>query len=145
MNMPMKRAVLGLSAGLLILGAADGGQKLRAGEQAFFLKNGDTIIGAIVEISAEKSSFELKDGTSVPLRDLWMVNFINEQWNFPGERDLLETNEHYVFLKSGDVTSGRVTAFAADKREFELESGDKFPISAVRRIYFSKSVPRGLR
>jgi hypothetical protein len=141
----MKRAVLALSAGLLILGAADGGQKLRAGEQAFFLKNGDTIIGAIVEISAEKSSFELKDGTSVPLRDLWMVNFVNEQWNFPGERDLLETNEHYVFLKSGDVTSGRVTAFAADKREVELESGDKFPISAVRRIYFSKSVPRGLR
>jgi hypothetical protein len=141
----MKRAVLTLAAGLLILVAANGGQKLRAGEQAFFLKNGDTIIGAIVEISTEKSSFELKDGTSVPLRDLWMVNFVNEQWNFSGERDLLETNEHYVFLKSGDVTSGRVTAFAADKREFELESGDKFPIAAVRRIYFSKSVPRGLR
>ena len=74
-----------------------------------------------------------------------MINFADEQWNFPNERDLLETNEHYIFLKSGDVTSGRVTAFAADKREFELESGDKFPLASVRRIYFSKNVPRGLR
>jgi hypothetical protein len=79
------------------------------------------------------------------LRDLWMVNFVNEQWDFPNERNLIETNEHYIFLKSGDVTSGRVTAFAVDKREFEFESGDKFPIASVRRIYFSKNVPRGLR
>ena len=139
-----KAALIGLCS-LFLLGGSALGQKLKPGEQAFFLKNGDTLIGEIVEISAEKSALQLKDGTSILLRDLWMVNFADEQWNFPSERDLIETNEHYIFLKSGDVTSGRVTAFAADKREFELESGDKFPLAAVRRIYFSKNVPRGLR
>jgi hypothetical protein len=139
-----KAALIGLAAMLVGAGPAFA-QKLKPGEQAFFLKNGDTQIGEIVEIDTEKSALQLKDGTSILLRDLWMVNFADELWNFPNERDLIETNEHYIFLKSGDVTSGRVTAFAADKREFELESGDKFPIAAVRRIYFSKNVPRGLR
>jgi hypothetical protein len=145
MNTGLRRAALiGLAAILVGAGPAFA-QKLKPGEQGFFLKNGDTMIGAIVELNAEKSAFELKDGTSLPLRDVWMINFVDEQWNFPNERNLIETNEHYVFLKSGDVTSGRVTAFAVVKREFEFESGDKFPVASVRRIYFSKNVPRGLR
>jgi hypothetical protein len=145
MNAGLRRAVLIGLAGALVWAGPAFAQELKPGEQSFFLKNGDTLTGSIVELNAEKSAFELKDGTIVLLRDLWMVNFVNEQWNFPNERNLIESNEHYLFLKSGDVTSGRVTAFAADKREFELESGDKFPIAAVRRIYFSKNVPRGLR
>jgi len=139
-----KTAAIVLAALGLLCGIARG-QKLRPGEQAIFLRNGDKTIGTIIEINAEKASLDLKDGTSIPLRDLWMINFTDELWNFPSERDLIETNEHYIFLKSGDVTSGRITAFAPDKREFELESGDKFPLVSVRRIYFSKSVPRGLR
>ena len=141
----MKRAAVIILAALGLLSGIAFGQTLKSGEQAIFLKNGDTVTGSIVEINAEKSSLELKDGTSVPIRDLWMINFVNEQWNFPNERNLIETNEHYVFLKSGDVMSGRITAFAADKREFEFESGDKFPVGSVRRIYFAKNLPRGLR
>jgi hypothetical protein len=145
MNAGLRRVVLIGLAGVLVWAGLAFAQKLKSGEQAFFLKNGDTLIGEIVEMDAEKAALQLKDGTSILLRDIWMINFADEQWNFPNERDLLETNEHYIFLKSGDVTSGRVTAFAADKREFELESGDKFPLASVRRIYFSKNVPRGLR
>jgi hypothetical protein len=139
-----KSALIGLVGWILVMGAAPA-QKLKSGEEAFFLKNGDSVIGSIVEINAEKASLLLSDGTSIPIRDLWMINFVNEQWDFPNERSLIETNEHYVFLKTGDVTSGRITAFAADKREFEFEAGDKFPMISVRRIYFAKSLPRGLR
>ncbi len=141
----MKKAVLIGLAGLILACGIARGQKLKSGEEAIFLKNGDKLIGSIVALDAEKSSLELKDATSIPLRDLWMINFVDELWDFPNERNLIETNEHYIFLKSGDVTSGRIKAFAADKREFEFESGDKFPLVSVRRIYFSKSVPRGLR
>jgi hypothetical protein len=141
----MKRTAVIVLAALGLMSGIAAGQKLKSGEQAIFLKNGDTVIGSIVEINAEKASLELKDGTSLPVRDLWLINFVNEQWNFPNERNLIETNEQYIFLKSGDVTSGRITALAADKREFEFESGEKFPFVSVRRIYFSKNVPRGLR
>jgi hypothetical protein len=139
-----KAALIGLAGWILACGIVYG-QKLKPGEQSIFLKNGDTVIGALAEINAEKASLELKDGTSIPIRDVWMINFVNEQWNFPNERNLIENNDHYVFLKSGDVTSGRITAFPADKREFEFEAGDKFPFASVRRIYFSKNVPRGMR
>ncbi len=141
----MKRTAVIVLAALGLMSGIAAGQKLTSGEQAIFLKNGETMIGSMVEINAEKASLELKDGTSIPVRDLWLINFVDEQWNFPNERNLIETNEHYIFLKSGDVASGRIRAFAAEKREFEFESGEKFPLAFVRRIYFSKNVPRGLR
>ncbi len=104
----MKKAVV---FGILVLVLAAGAvqaQRLRAGEQAIFLKSGDEIVGNIRDISSTRLVLELADGTEIPLRDLWMINFVNEEWNFPQERNLIETNEHYVFLKSGDVASGRI-------------------------------------
>lgn len=141
----MKKSAILAAAGLLLASGLAFGQRLRAGEQAIFLKNGDTVIGAIVDINSERLVLELKDGTNIPLRDIWMVNFVNDQWNFPQERNLIETNEHYVFLKSGDVSSGRIVDFSGEPRNFEFATGEKYPIGAVRRIYFAKAVPRGLR
>jgi hypothetical protein len=103
------------------------------------------MIGNIADISSERLVLELQDGTNIPLRDLWMINFVTEEWNFPSERNLIETNEHYVFLKSGDVASGRIVDFSGEQRVFEFETGEKFALGQVRRIYFSKNVPRGLR
>lgn len=141
----MKKSVVLALLGLLIVVGTASGQRLRAGEQFIILKNGDSMIGNIVDISSERLVLELRDGTNIPLRDLWMVNFVTEEWNFPQERNLIETNEHYVFLKSGDVASGRIVDFSSEQRVFEFETGEKFAIGQVRRIYFSKNVPRSLR
>jgi hypothetical protein len=141
----MKKAVI---FGLLALALAAGvvpAQRLRAGEQAIFLKSGDEIVGSIKDISSTRLVLGLADGTEIPLRDLWMINFVNDEWNFPQERNLIETNEHYVFLKSGDVASGRIVDMSSEQRVFEFETGEKFGIGQVRRIYFSRNVPRGLR
>ena len=120
-------------------------ERLRPGEQAVFLKSGDRIVGTIAALSASRLVLQLQDGREIPLRDLWMINFVTDEWNFPRERNLIETPEHYVFLKNGDVTSGRIVEFNAPKREFVFESGDAFAVPAIRRIYFSRNVPRGLR
>ena len=141
----MKKSVAIALLGLLIIAGTAFGQRLRAGEQFIVLKNGDSMIGNIVDISSERLVLELKDGTNIPLRDLWMINFVTEEWDFPQERNLIETNEHYVFVKSGDVASGRIVDFSSEQRVFEFETGEKFAIGQVRRIYFSKNVPRGLR
>lgn len=141
----MKKSVVIALLGLLIVVGTASGQRLRAGEQFIILKNGDSMIGNIADISSERLVLELKDGTNLPLRDLWMINFVTEEWNFPQERNLIETNEHYVFLKSGDVASGRIVDFSSEQRVFEFETGEKFAIGQVRRIYFSKNVPRSLR
>ena len=129
----------------LTLASLASAERLRPGEQAIFLKSGETIIGSIADLSSSRLVLQLKDGREIPLRDLWMINFVTDDWNFPRERNLIETPEHYVFLKNGDVTSGRIVDFSAEKREFAFESGDAFALPAIRRIYFSRNVPRGLR
>ena len=141
----MKKSVFVALCGLVLIAGVVLGQRLRSGETAIYFKSGDVIIDKILDISSERLVLETENNGEFPLRDLWMINFVTEEWNFPNERNLIETNDHYVFLKSGDVSSGRIVDFSSEQRVFEFESGEKFPIGQVRRIYFSKTVPRGLR
>jgi hypothetical protein len=134
-------ALIVLTAGL----AAAPAQRLRAGEQALFLKNGEEIVGRIVSFSGPRLTLALADGMEIALRDLWLINFVNEEWNFPQERNLIETSEHYIFLKSGDVAAGRIIDMNGEPRVLEFETGEKFALGQIRRIYFSRTVPRGLR
>jgi hypothetical protein len=141
----MKKAAAFVLFALTVgLGAAPV-QRLQAGEQAIYLKNGDEILGGIVSFSSPRLTLELADGTELALRDIWMINFVNEDWDFSQERNLIEGNEHYVFLKSGDVASGRIVALGGEPKSFEFETGERFGLGQIRRIYFSRSVPRGLR
>lgn len=141
----MKKSIFFTFCGLVLIAGVVFGQRLRSGETAIYFKSGDVIVDKIVDISSERLVLETENNGEFPLRDLWMINFVTEEWNFPNERNLIETNDHYVFLKSGDVSSGRIVDFSSEQRVFEFETGEKFPIGQVRRIYFSKTVPRGLR
>jgi hypothetical protein len=141
----MKKAALSLLIALLLAGSFASAQRPRAGEQILFLKSGETVVGGIVDFSAPRMSLSLADGTEIALRDLWMVNFVNEDWDFPQERNLIETGDHYLFLKSGDVASGRIVTLGGDPRAFEFETGERFALSQIRRVYFARTVPRGLR
>jgi len=141
----MRKSIIVLAAALLWGSGPAAGQRLKPGDQVFFLKSGERITGRFADLSAAPLDFRLEDGTTIPLRDLWMINFDTAEWNFPPERNLIETNEHYVFMKNGDVSSGRITSFSTEQRAFVFESGETFPLPQCRRIYFSKTVPRGLR
>lgn len=135
-----------LAVVLIVLGAGIcPGERLPQGTQAVFLKSGDIVNGRIVELAVPQLDLKLEDGTRVAVRDVWMINFENSDWDYPNERNILETNDHYVFQKSGDISSGRIASFAAEPPAFVFETGEKFPLAQCRRIYFSKAVPRGLR
>ena len=141
----MKRIMV-YGAALVLLGfGASAAQRLRAGEQVIYLKNGDKVIGRIADVVPIQLVLQLEDGTGIPFRDLWMINFVNEEWNFPSEQNIIETNEHYVFMKSGDISSGQISGMSKDRGAFLFESGENFPMAQCRRIYFSKTVPRNLR
>jgi len=135
-----------LAAVLFVLGAGIcPGERLPQGTQAIFLKSGEVVNGRITDLVAPQLDLKLEDGARIAVRDVWMINFENSDWNFPNERNILETNDHYVFQKSGDISSGRIASFAAEPPSFVFETGEKFPLVQCRRIYFSKTVPRGLR
>ena len=130
-----------LAAGTALLA---GQTRMRSGEAAIFLKSGDSIIDKIIDISSERLVLETENNGEFPLRDIWMINFINDTWNFPEERNQLETRDHYVFMRNGGVSAGRIVDFSSEQRVFQFESGEEFPIGQVRRIYFSKNVPGSL-
>ena len=137
---------LRFAAALLLLAVgASALQRLPQGTQAVFLKSGEVIKGKITDLVSPQLDFMLEPGAVIALRDVWMINFETGEWNFPEERNILETNDHYVFLKNGDVHSGRIASFSAEEKAFVFETGETFSLVQCRRIYFGKTVPRGLR
>ncbi|MCX6566016.1 MAG: hypothetical protein NTW38_06270 [Candidatus Aminicenantes bacterium] len=137
---------LRIAAGALLLAAGlFAFQRLPAGSQAIFCKSGEIIKGKIVDLVSPELDFKLENGTIIALHDVWMINFDNAEWNFPEERNILESNDHYVFLKNGDIHSGRIASFSAEDKAFVFESGETYSLVQCRRIYFSKIVPRGIR
>jgi len=141
----MKKSFGSAAVLLLLAVAAFSLQRLPQGTQAIFLKDGESTAGKIVDVILPQLDFKLEDGKTFPLRDIWMINFESAEWNFPQERNGLETNDHYVFLKNGDIHSGRLSAYSAETKSLVFESGEYFPLVQCRRIYFSKTVPRGIR
>lgn len=120
-------------------------QRLPPGTQAIFLKDGESLAGKIVDIVLPQMDLKLEDGKTIPLRDVWMINFETAEWDFPEERNVLESNDCYVFLKSGDIHSVRLSAYSVETKSFAFASGEYFPLVQCRRMYFSKTVPRTIR
>jgi len=143
----MKKLVLGLCIILVILCCNNflHSQRLRANEAAIFLRNGNMIVGEIIDISSTRRVLQLKDGTEIKLINIWMINFINTNWNFPEERKRITTADHYFFLRNGSIIYGKIIDFSKNLRVFELDNGEKIKIGTIRRIYFSKSIPYKLR
>ncbi len=141
----MNKRILWPIIGLVCFGVAFApSQTLRSGETAIYLRNGDLIIDRILDISSARLVLETENNGEFPLRNLWMINFVNDQWNFPDERNQIENADHYVFLKDGGITSGKIVDLSSENRMFDLDSGEKIAFGRVRRIYFSKNVPQAL-
>jgi exosome complex RNA-binding protein Rrp4 len=142
----MNKKMIGvLFVGLFLAAAMSASAQLRNGEAAIFFKSGDVIIDKVIDISSTRLVLETANNGEFPLRDLWMINYVNENWDFPNEREQMETNEHYFFLKSGDVISGKIVDFSSEQIVWELETGEKIAPGRIRRLYFSKRVPAGLQ
>jgi len=137
--------IAAMTFALLAGGVAFGAQtRMRSGEATIFLKSGDLIIDKIIDISSERLVLETANSGEFPLRDIWMINFIDEGWDFPAERDQIATADHYIFLRNEGVSAGRIVDFSSDRRVFQFEGGEEVPIGQVRRIYFAKNVPSSL-
>jgi hypothetical protein len=139
-----KRTIGVLFVGLFLAAATSASAQLRGGEAAIFFKSGDVIVDKIIDMSSTRLVIGTANNGEFPMRELWMINYVNENWNFPNERDQMETNEHYIFLKSSDVISGKIVDFSSSQLVWQLETGEKIAPGRIRRIYFSKRVPAGL-
>ena len=140
----MSKKSLLLLAGLVVLVASASAQ-LRSGEAAIFFRSGDVIIDRVVDISSTRQVLQTANSGEFQMREVWMINYVNENWDFPGERDQIETNEHYVFLKNGDVISGRLTDFSSDRLVYQLQTGDEIAPGPDPPHLFLQAGSRGLQ
>lgn len=143
--------------------------RLKSGERRYILKNyeakgtaqierlRDTLRHKILEkelsayllipedIIDPEFVFELEDGSEVAFSELWMVNFENSGWDFPGERYSIKTSATHIFLRDGSLLRGDIKSYLKRGKVFRLEDGSLLPLEAVKRIYFSKNMPPGLK
>lgn len=116
-------------------------EELKAGTAAIFMRDGQMNLGEIGDISRTRLVLQIKGGPEYPLERIWMINFINTDWNFPEERELMEKDEHYIFFKNNDITSGRIIDLSSTRRVFELDTKEEIPMGRIRRIYFTRHLP----
>jgi hypothetical protein len=109
-----------------------------AAEDAVFLKDGNMIVGEITDISSNRMVVQFKDGSEIPLMNVAMINCVDRGKDFPDEAEQITTNQHYVFLKNGEVRMGKIVDYSSEQRVFEFATGEKFPHDMIKRVYFVK-------
>jgi hypothetical protein len=115
-------------------------EELHAGEAALFLQGGKMVIGQIADFSRTRLVFTLRDGQEIAVHRVWMINFVNTDWNFPAERERMEEDQHYLFFRNDRMTSGKIVDFSHN-RGFEFDTKEAVPMGQVRRIYFTNQLP----
>ncbi len=116
-------------------------EELRAGEAAIFMQGGNVNIGVIGDISRTRLVLQLKDGREFPLGRIWMINFVNTDWNFPNERTMMQKDENTIFLRNNDITVGRIIDLSSTRMVLELDTKEEIPIGRIRRIYMTRQLP----
>ena len=106
------------------------------GESAIHMVNGKMVVLKLVDWGNRKNDLRFKNGTKIFKTQIWMMNFINRDWNYPTERSRLSRETDTVFLKNGDVVHDIVVDFSSRRRVFEFVKHKAVHISKVKRVYF---------
>lgn len=115
-------------------------EKLEAGKAALFLQGGKMVIGEIADLSRTRLVFTLRDGQEFALHRIWMINFVNTDWNFPAEIEKMEKDQHYLIFRNDRMTSGKIIDFSHNQG-FQFDTKEAVPLAQVRRIYFTNQLP----
>jgi hypothetical protein len=101
-----------------------------------FLKNGDTITDTIVDVSSQTGQVEFRSHAKIHRSRIWMINFVNSNWDFPAERQLLVSDRDTVFLRNGQRLNVNIVDFSSRRRTFDFRVGGRVHEDKVKRIYF---------
>ena len=99
-----------------------------------FLVTGKSIEVPLSYLNAQKTGFT--DGLQINTHDIWMINFEDNKWDYPGERGRLNKRQDTIFLKDGNVVYGNITNFSEKQQTFRLSRGNPIHETQIKRIYF---------
>lgn len=103
--------------------------------EVIFLHDGNAVTSTILDLSSRTGNFDLQNGMTIHRSRIWMINFENGDWDFPGERSQLANNADTLILNNGQVLYANITDFSSRFRRFEFANGGKVTPDQVRRIY----------
>lgn len=109
-----------------------------------FMVDGRVIDTPLKYLDNRKSGFQ--DGLQVNTKDIWMINFENDEMDFPRERQRLDRRTDTIFLTNGRVLYDTVVDFNEREGAFGLRNMDPVHYSQIARIYFCCNIfPDALR
>jgi hypothetical protein len=99
-----------------------------------FIVDGRIVEYPLSYLNSQKTGFT--DGLQINTKDLWMINFIDNKWDFPGERQQLDNRLDTIFMKDGEIIYETVIDFSKSRRTFRFNGIDPIHESKIKRIYF---------
>lgn len=112
------------------------GINLSAEQSVTFLQDGNVITDTIVDMSSRNGQVEYRRSPKIHKSRIWMINYENGQWDFPGERQQLSRGTDTIFLRNGHRLNVTVVDFSSRRRMFEFKKGGSVHESKVKRLYF---------
>ena len=109
---------------------------LPAMESFTFLHDGNVVKGVIVDMSSRNGQVEYLDKMKVNRSRIWMINYIDGNYDFPQERNQLSNNSDTVFLRNGGVIHDNIVDFSSRRQVWEFLRTNAVHESQIQRIYF---------
>jgi len=105
-------------------------------ESITFLKDGKKVTGNIVDMSSRTGNLQYLKHGDIHRSKIWMINYVDEKWNFPAERQQLPEKMDIIFLRNDTKMVGHIVDFSSRRQVWEFKDGRFVKEHRVRRIYF---------
>jgi hypothetical protein len=148
----MKKMILGLVLlAAVLLSATAASAQLQRGDAAIYFLDGRVIYDHVTGIVTSNLNVQTPGNGEFPLRDVWLINYVEDQWDYPAERNQMNAGEHAIFLRNGNVATGQIVNFLSEREAgprkawgYKLRNGAQTTIytpANIARIYLSNAVP----
>jgi len=121
---------------LIVLSIVLMGLNLMAGQSVTFLHNGNSITDTIIDMSSRTGHVEFRNNMKIHKSQVWMINFMDGNWDFPNERQKLSGSTDTIFLRNGQILNVKIVDFSSRRKIFQFLKGGRVHESKVSRIYF---------
>jgi hypothetical protein len=108
----------------------------QTGQCATFFLDGNMIIDTVDFMSSRSGRLGFVNSGMFKIINIWMVNFISNEWDFPDERNELAPTMDTLFLRNGGIIRDRIDTYSTKMKVFRFDNHAPINISDIKRIYF---------
>ena len=136
------------------LGTAFLSASFREGQCRVFYRDGGQKNAELEFLSSRSGQISFYGSGKEAFSGIWMLNFSDENWNFPQEQSRLNPGGDTVVYRDGRVDAVHIFSWSTNRRVFYLKNRAQdqetnkreIPVGAIARVYFGGNrVPEAFR